>query len=197
MEKNEFASLIYLSVLATIILGSVVMSRRGELGKVFRQASVWLLIFMGVVALVASWQDIRQSGQSMSIQQYRDGSIIIPKELDGHYHLTLTINDRDINFLVDTGASDIVLTRQDAARIGFDPDRLDYWGKAKTANGTVRLATVRLGTVRLGGLVDKNIRASVNNAAMEKSLLGMSYLSKFHTIEITKNQMILKPQPTK
>ena len=192
MEENDIASLIYLSVLAAVILGSVLFSRQGELGKVFRQAGVWLLIFVGVVAIVASWQDIRQSGQSMSFQQSEDGSIVIPKEVDGHYHLTLTINDRDIEFLVDTGASDIVLTRQDAAHIGFDPDRLDYWGTANTANGTVRLATVRLGTVRLGDLVDRNIRASVNYAAMEKSLLGMRYLSKFQSIEITKNQMILK-----
>ena len=192
MEENDFASLIYLSALVTVILSSVLMSRRGELGKIFRQAGIWLLIFVGVVALVTSWQDIRQSGQAMSFQKSENGSIIIPKEVDGHYHLTLTINDRDIDFLVDTGASDVVLTRQDAARVGFDPDRLDYWGTANTANGTVRLATVRLGTVRLGDILDENIRASVNHAPMEKSLLGMRYLSKFNVIEITKNQMILK-----
>ena len=191
MEENDFASLIYLSVFAAVILGSVLISRRGELGKVFRQVGIWFLIFVSVVALVASWQDIRQSGQSISLQISEGGSIIIPKEVDGHYYLTLTINDRDINFLVDTGASDIVLTRQDAARVGFDPDQLNYWGTANTANGTVRLATVRLGTVRLGDLVDKNVRASVNDAVMKKSLLGMRYLSKF-VIEITKNQMILK-----
>ena len=192
MEENDLASFIYLSVLVAVILGSVLMSRRGELGKVFRQAGIWLLIFMGVVALVTSLQDIRQSDKSMSFQKSENGSIIIPKEVDGHYHLTLTINDRTIDFLVDTGASDIVLTRQDAARVGFDPDRLDYWGTANTANGRVRLATVRLETVRLADLVDRNILASVNDAPMEKSLLGMRYLSRFRAIEMTKNQMILR-----
>ena len=192
MEENDFARLIYLSVLVVAILGSVLISRRGAYGKMFRQAGVWLLIFMGLVAIVASWQDIRQSGQTMSFQQSEDGAIIIPKEIDGHFHLTLTINDRPIDFLVDTGASDIVLTREDAARVGFDPNRLDYWGMANTANGTVRLATIRLETVRLGEFIDKNIRASVNKAPMEKSLLGMRYLSKFRAIEISNDQMILK-----
>lgn len=192
MEENDFARLIYLSVLVVAILGSVLISRRGAYGKMFRQAGVWLLIFMGLVAIVASWQDIRQSGQTMSFQQSEDGAIIIPKEIDGHFHLTLTINDRPIDFLVDTGASDIVLTRKDAARVGFDPNRLDYWGMANTANGTVRLATIRLETVRLGEFIDKNIRASVNKAPMEKSLLGMRYLSKFRAIEISNDQMILK-----
>ncbi|NDD09156.1 MAG: TIGR02281 family clan AA aspartic protease [Rhodobacteraceae bacterium] len=182
----------YLSVLVVAILGSVLISRRGAYGKMFRQAGVWLLIFMGLVAIVASWQDIRQSGQTTSFQQSQDGAIIIPKEIDGHFHLTLTINDRPIDFLVDTGASDIVLTRKDAARVGFDPNRLDYWGMANTANGTVRLATIRLETVRLGEFIDKNIRASVNKAPMEKSLLGMRYLSKFSAIEISNDQMILK-----
>ena len=192
MEENDFARLIYLSVLVVAILGSVLISRRGAYGKMFRQAGVWLLIFMGLVAIVASWQDIRQSGQTTSFQQSQDGAIIIPKEIDGHFHLTLTINDRPIDFLVDTGASDIVLTRKDAARVGFDPNRLDYWGMANTANGTVRLATIRLETVRLGEFIDKNIRASVNKAPMEKSLLGMRYLSKFSAIEISNGQMILK-----
>ena len=192
MEENDFARLIYLSVLVVAILGSVLISRRGAYGKMFRQAGVWLLIFMGLVAIVASWQDIRQSGQTMSFQQSEDGAIIIPKEIDGHFHLTVTINDRPIDFLVDTGASDIVLTRKDAARVGFDPNRLDYWGMANTANGTVRLATIRLETVRLGEFIDKNIRASVNKAPMEKSLLGMRYLSKFRAIEISNDQMILK-----
>ena len=192
MEENDFARLIYLSVLVVAILGSVLISRRGAYGKMFRQAGVWLLIFVGLVAIVASWQDIRQSGQTTSFQQSQDGAIIIPKEIDGHFHLTLTINDRPIDFLVDTGASDIVLTRKDAARVGFDPNRLDYWGMANTANGTVRLATIRLETVRLGEFIDKNIRASVNKAPMEKSLLGMRYLSKFSAIEISNDQMILK-----
>lgn len=192
MEENDFARLIYLSVLVVAILGAVLISRRGAYGKMFRQAGVWLLIFMGLVAIVASWQDIRQSGQTTSFQQSQDGAIIIPKEIDGHFHLTLTINDRPIDFLVDTGASDIVLTRKDAARVGFDPNRLDYWGMANTANGTVRLATIRLETVRLGEFIDKNIRASVNKAPMEKSLLGMRYLSKFSAIEISNDQMILK-----
>jgi len=192
MEENDFSRLIYLSVLVVAILGSVLISRRGAYGKMFRQAGVWLLIFMGLVAIVASWQDIRQSGQTMSFQQSEDGAIIIPKEIDGHFHLTVTINDRPIEFLVDTGASDIVLTRKDAARVGFDPNRLDYWGMANTANGTVRLAIIRLETVRLGEFIDKNIRASVNKAPMEKSLLGMRYLSKFRAIEISNDQMILK-----
>jgi len=192
MEEKDFARLIYLSVLVVAILGSVLISRRGAYGKMFRQAGVWLLIFMGLVAIVASWQDIRQSGQTMSFQQSEDSAIIIPKEIDGHFHLTVTINDRPIEFLVDTGASDIVLTRNDAARVGFDPNRLDYWGMANTANGTVRLATIRLETVRLGEFIDKNIRASVNKAPMEKSLLGMRYLSKFRAIEISNDQMILK-----
>ena len=192
MEENDFSRLIYLSVLVVAILGSVLISRRGAYGKMFRQAGIWLLIFMGLVAIVASWQDIRQSGQTMSFQQSEDSAIIIPKEIDGHFHLTVTINDRPIEFLVDTGASDIVLTREDAARVGFDPNRLDYWGMANTANGTVRLATIRLETVRLGEFIDKNIRASVNKAPMEKSLLGMRYLSKFRAIEISNDQMILK-----
>ena len=117
--------------------------------------------------------------------------IIIPKQNDGHFHLNLTINGKTIEFLVDTGASEIVLNQKDAEALGFNDRNLEYWAYANTANGRVRLAPVRLETVSLGGYIDKNVKAAVNEGEMRSSLLGMSYLNKFNAIEIKSNQMIL------
>ena len=58
---------------------------------------------------------------------------------------TLEINGTPVRFMVDTGASDIVLSRRDAERVGIDPAALGYLGRARTANGTVPTARVRLG----------------------------------------------------
>jgi aspartyl protease family protein len=191
MEDAGFARLIYLSVLVAVILGSVLISRKGEFRKLARQAGVWLLIFVALVAAAAGWQDIRQTGPLSLVQIEEEGKIIIPKQRDGHFHLKLDVNGTPINFLVDTGASEIVLNQQDAQSLGFDADTLEYWAYANTANGKVRLAPVRLGYIMLGGYKDKNVKATVNEGDMRTSLLGMSYLKRFSAIEIKQDKMIL------
>ena len=62
MEEYDSARLIYLSILAAVILSSVLMTRKAGFGKLAYQSGVWLLIFTGVVAAVAGWQNIRQAG---------------------------------------------------------------------------------------------------------------------------------------
>jgi aspartyl protease family protein len=102
------------------------------------------------------------------------------------------VNGTEIEFLVDTGASDIVLSRLDAARIGFDLDRLAFLGSARTANGVVPIAYGRLKTIRLGNHLDQAVSVSINGGEMDKSLLGMSYLGRFGRIEMTQDQLILR-----
>ena len=109
----------------------------------------------------------------------------------GISHLTLQVNGVGVPFLVDTGASEIVLTQDDARRVGFDTATLDYFGRANTANGTVSIAFVRLETVQLGEIMDTGVRATVNSAPMEGSLLGMSYLQRFAEVSIRGNTLIL------
>ena len=119
-------------------------------------------------------------------------AIALPRAPDGHYYVTAEMNGTEIDFLVDTGASDIVLSRKDAARIGFDLDELAFLGSARTANGVVPIAYSRLKTIRLGPYLDQGISVSINGGEMDKSLLGMSYLGRFGRIEIAQDQLILR-----
>lgn len=105
--------------------------------------------------------------------------------------MTAEINGVDINFLVDTGASDLVLSRADAQRVGIDVDALPFLGSANTANGTVPIAYTRLNQVRLGPHLDRDVSASVNGGEMKKSLLGMSYLGKYDRIVNLGDRLVL------
>lgn len=120
------------------------------------------------------------------------GALEVPLGPDGHYHMTLGINGAPIRFVVDTGATDLVLSQDDARRAGIEPDTLAYLGRAQTANGTVPMAQVRLETVTLGETVERNVPASVNGGEMFGSLLGMSYLSRFGRISIENNRLTLE-----
>ena len=193
MSGDSLASLGYLALLLLALGGAYLASHRQSVGKSLQMALVWGMIFMGCMAIYGLWGDIsRDYGRkSLPITQ-QDGAIALPRASDGHYYVTAEVNGTEIEFLVDTGASDIVLSRVDAARIGFDSDKLAFLGSARTANGVVPIAYGRLKTIRLGHHLDQAVSVSINGGEMDKSLLGMSYLGRFGRIEMIQDQLILR-----
>ena len=178
-------------LLLLAIGGSYVVANRDNIGKTLQQGLIWVLIFVGVIAAAGLWDDMRDDvapRQSL----VGESRIEVPRGFDGHYHLSLDINGAPVRFVVDTGATDMVLSQEDAQAAGIDPARLAYLGRAQTANGTVPIARVTLDTVTLGGITDRNVGASVNGGEMFGSLLGMSYLDRFGRIEISGNRLILE-----
>ncbi|MEL6599471.1 MAG: TIGR02281 family clan AA aspartic protease [Pseudomonadota bacterium] len=118
--------------------------------------------------------------------------VVLRRQRDGHFYANLQVNGADITFVVDTGATSIVLTRADAARAGIDPGSLRYTGIAATANGPVRFAPVTLDRVLLEGSTDRDVAATVNDGRLETSLLGMSYLERYAELTISGDRMILR-----
>ena len=193
METLDLDSLIYLTILGAALIGWFIAENRKGLGKVARMMIAWVLIFAGVVGAYGLWEDIQDELLPRQAVVEEGAAIAIPRGFDGHFHLTLNINGTPVDFLVDTGATDIVLTVEDAKRVGLDPDTLAFIGRARTANGEVRTAFTKLETIELGPFLHQNIPASVNEGEMPGSLLGMRYLSLFDRIEIRGDQMTLRP----
>lgn len=190
MSSADSASLIYLLLLGAALAFWFFIQNRDSLNRKLQQAALWALIFVGAIAAYGLWDDISRSGMSARISA-ETGEITVPRSADGHYYLTLQVNDTPIRFVVDTGATDMVLTRADAVTAGVDPGDQGFSGRARTANGTVRVAPVRLDTVAIGPVQDRNVRASVNDGEMDTSLLGMTYLHRFSSIQIANGEMIL------
>jgi aspartyl protease family protein len=190
MDGDQIARLAYLGLLAAALGGWFFMQLRGNLSRTLQQLAIWALIFVGVIAGYGLWNDIRRD--VMPVQAVlQDGRIEVPRGPDGHYHLTVEVNGVPVAFVVDTGATDLVLSQADARAVGIDPDSLSYLGTAQTANGSVAIAQVRLDVVRLGGIEDRNLRAVVNGGELDGSLLGMGYLGLFAHIEIVDDRLIL------
>lgn len=191
MSENDFGSLAYLVILGCAVLFWFVTNHRQSFSKSIQQGLAWLLIFVGIIAAYGMWSDIRSTVLVQATVNSEAGTIEIPRSPDGHYRLALEVNGARIDFVVDTGATEIVLSKADAALAGLEPDSLPYYGRAYTANGEVRTAPVRLAEVRLGAMVDQNVSASVNGGELGQSLLGMSYLQRFHEITISGGKLLL------
>lgn len=191
MTGDDTARLLYLVLLGGAIALWFFAQNRESWGKVTQQAVVWALIFVGVIAAVGLWGDIRRTvtpGQALSVQE---GRIVLPRAPDGHYYMSADVNGTPVNFVVDTGASQIVLNKRDAARAGIDTSALSYVGRANTANGVVRTAPVRLDRIAIGPIAHEDVRAVVNSGELDRSLLGMTYLQRFRSVEISGGKLIL------
>ena len=117
----------------------------------------------------------------------------IPKAGDGHFWANAVVNQKAVHFLVDTGATVVVLTPADAQRLGFDAKSLDFNQKVVTANGQTFAANVTLTTVGVGTSTVHNVDAMVVKDGLSTSLLGMSYLGRLSRFEATPSSLILHP----
>jgi aspartyl protease family protein len=191
MIGDQIGNLIYLLILGAVIGGWVLVQARGNIGKTMQHVAAWALIFVGAIAAVGLWQDIRGSVMPQQMVFGDEGRIELPRAPDGHYYVTLDINGAPVRFVVDTGASSMVLTRRAATKAGLDPERLPYLTDAMTANGIVQTARVTLESVALGPFSDARVPAYVNAGEMDNSLLGMSYLDRFSKLEISGGTLVL------
>ena len=191
MDGDNVASFLYLALLGGALIMWFVSMNRATLGKTMQMAMAWVFIFVGVIAVVGLWGDIRNTVSPVARMSVSENSIAVPRALDGHYYLQLKVNGKPLDFLVDTGASQVVLSQADARYVGVDMANLNYFGRALTANGEVRTAPTKLESVGLGPFEDHNISAWVNQGDMDKSLLGMEYLQRFSGVSIIDGQLIL------
>jgi aspartyl protease family protein len=187
---GDYGRLVYLVILLAAVAGLVMVEYRNRLGQALRGFLAWGLIFLGVLAGYGMWGDIRQA-VIPSQMVAATGEITLPRARDGHFYAMLTVNGKRIEFLADTGATNMVLSQEDARRVGIDPGALVYLGEASTANGVVRTARVSLDKVELGSFENTDFPAYVNDGEMEGSLLGMDYLRQFR-IEIDGDRMVLR-----
>ncbi|MGY6411224.1 MAG: retropepsin-like aspartic protease family protein [Alkalilacustris sp.] len=192
MGEHEIGRLTYLALLGAVLLTYMVVANRGQLGALLRGALLWVLIFTGVIVAALLWQDMREDVLPQArLVSFGEGTITVPRDAGGHFLATLEVQGVPIEFVVDTGATDVVLSQADARRLGLDPDQLVYSGRARTANGVVRTARITLEGVTFGGFTDNDVRAWVNEGELDLSLLGMSYLERFERVEIARDRLIL------
>ncbi|MFY0612886.1 MAG: TIGR02281 family clan AA aspartic protease [Hyphomicrobiaceae bacterium] len=111
----------------------------------------------------------------------------------GHYKTPARVNGRQIDVLVDTGASYVSLTHEDAERAGIFVSNSAYKYKTRTANGTTRVALVSIDRISIGDIEVRDVKASVHERGkLHVTLLGMSFLGKLRRAEMRSGRLILE-----
>lgn len=178
-DPDAQARMFYLVLLGAVLAVGVFARYRDRLGQAAQHAAIWVLIFVGVVLAIGFLEPLKQQLFNDEPQVIDDRTVQVRRARDGHFYATLEVNGQPIQFLIDTGATNMVLARDDAEAAGIDTDALNYFIRTQTANGESRAAPVRLNRVELGPYVDYDVRATVAGGDLDKSLLGMSYLERY------------------
>ncbi len=116
----------------------------------------------------------------------------IRREPDGHFWAETKANGVRVKFMVDTGASTVALTFNDAVRMGLDPGNLAYDWTIRTANGDTVGASVLIEEISIGGVEIENVEGMVLRDGLTQSLLGMSFLSELNSYEVRGNTLIIR-----
>jgi len=122
------------------------------------------------------------------------GTVVLDAGPGGHFFVDAFVSGRSVRFMVDTGASRVVLSAETARRLDIRPMPADFKGVSRTANGTVRFAPVRLADIRVGPIRITGVDAAVlPDGATDTDLLGMSFLGRLGGFRADGRIMVLSP----
>ena len=196
----DWARFSYLIALLMVVSLGMGAAFRENAGRTMRHIAIWIAVGAGI-AIFYSFKDelglikdrvVANVSPAEGYEQADGRAITFYAAQDGHYYIEAEVEGRSVLFLVDTGASDVVLTQEAARRLHIDPDTLDYSQIVNTANGTARAAPITLEGIGIGALYVRNVRASVSDGGLGISLLGMSFLNRLKGFEFGNEKLTLK-----
>jgi aspartyl protease family protein len=186
--KDDPGQIIY-EILLVLIISSGLAS--GKMWQKIKYLAVWGLIFLVSMTVYTYRHDIfgikdKVLAEFIPSKGFSNTpyEISFPVSSDGHFYIQVEVNGIPVIFMADTGASHIVLSPRDAEKVGIDRDRLIFDRFYETANGTVRGSSVRITDFRVGEIIFKDIGASVNEAEMKNSLLGMTFFKRLKSYDV-------------
>lgn len=205
LDSGSFAGLVAALALLIYLGGSVVRDYRGRIADAARDAMTWAGMALILVGLYSLRDDLIPFGQrimgelvpgmAVSVQTVsgEDQAVRIRCQGDGHFVARTHVNGVAIPMVVDTGAATVVLSSQDAQRIGIDIAGLRYTVPVRTANGVTHSARIRLNQVEVGSLGLTNVDALIAQPGdLHQSLLGMSFLSRLDSYEFSGDFLTLR-----
>jgi len=196
-DRDSKISLTHQMLWLGLLLSSFAVRWRTSPGQTLRNAAIWIAIAAAIGALYSLRHEFKALGDRMLSEllphrgSVSEGRVTFRAREGGHFVIEAQVEGTPLRFMVDTGASDVILRPPDAQRLGFDLDNLNFSRVYQTANGTVRGAPVRLRQITVGPIQVSDVRASVNGAPMDTSLLGMSFLSQLSGYEVTADTLTL------
>jgi aspartyl protease family protein len=199
LAAGDRSSLWYDFGLLAVVSSGLVYARQINLREAVRNIAVWIAIAVAVLLGFAYRSEILDVGLRLRgalIPAYgvavASHTLVVDQSDDGNFYVMGEVDGISVRFLMDTGASDIVLSLADARRLGIDVGNLSFDHSYETANGAGRGADLKVAQLGVGPIRLANVPVSVNQAPMESSLLGMTFFRRLDAFEIRGTRLTLR-----
>jgi aspartyl protease family protein len=198
-SDSDKAYVVQFIAIAALIASGMLLGRRVGVGAALRSILAWGALAVILVLGYTYRDDLadvvgRVTGELRPSQGVMTGerALSFRQSRGGHFLVEARVDAVPIRFLDDTGASAVILTRADAARLGFEPAGLRYIHRFSTANGEILAARVTLASVEIGPARFTDVPAYVSDGDFVGSLLGMSLLGRFRSYEVKDGTLTLR-----
>jgi aspartyl protease family protein len=199
---DEFGSLAY-KLLILVFLGSALVTLfRERFTQTVTAALLWIVV--GLVLVIGysyryEFHNVADRVMAELIPGHtisRGRTVEVARTNAGDFDVSTRVNGVRVPMVLDTGASSVVLTHQDAKAAGLPLEVLNYTVSIDTANGRTRAAQVTLDRLAVGGLEERSVEALIVQAGqLRTSLLGMSFLNRLQSWQVSGDRLILKGYP--
>jgi len=202
LSTGEFAALAYKIALLVFLGAAALVMFRERLAQAVTAAVLWVLLALLLVVGYSYRFELRSVSDRVIAELVpghvisRGRSVEVARAANGDFGVTAQINGARVSMILDTGASTIVLTRDDAKAAGLPLEVLAYTAVIDTANGRTHAAPITLDRIAVGGLLERQVEALVAQPSQLKvSLLGMSFLNRLQSWEVRGDRLLLHGYP--
>jgi len=211
LTNPDFAIFIAQIAIATVLGASVVMMVRHYLSQSAQAALFWTLVGIGLATTYDHRAQLTAAGGRTALALREIGervladlvpgrpvqigrSVEIARGRGGDFHVPTQVNGVSVYMVLDTGATAVVLTQDDAKAAGLPLDMLHYTVDIETANGHARAAEVSLKQVSVGFITERAVPALIAQPGqLKESLLGMSFLNRLESYEMRGDRLLMRP----
>jgi aspartyl protease family protein len=202
LTTDEFGSLAYKLAILVFLAAALFAIFRDRLTEAVMGALLWAVIGIVLVIGYSYRYEVNQVADRV-IAELMPGHVIshgrsaeVARTSSGDFAISAQINGARVHMVVDTGATSVVLTAEDAKAAGLPLALLNYSVNIETANGRARAAPVTLDRVAMGELEERSVEALVAQPGqLRTSLLGMSFLNRLQSWQVNGDRLMLKGYP--
>jgi aspartyl protease family protein len=202
LSGGQFGALAYKIAILVFAGAAVLIMFRERFVHALTAALLWVVLALMLVVGYSYRFELRDVADRV-LAELMPGHVVshgrsveVARAANGDFGVNAQINGARVAMVLDTGATSVVLTRDDAKAAGLPLEVLIYSATIETANGRTRAAPVTLDRIAVGGLVERSVEALVAQpGTLKTSLLGMSFLNRLQSWEVHGDRLLLRGYP--
>lgn len=202
LSADDFGSLAYKVALLVFLAAALSTLFRERFMHAVTAALLWVVVGLVLVIGYSYRFELNNVADRVAAELIpghvisHGRSVEVARTNGGDFFIAAQINGTKVPMVLDTGASSVVLTHDDAKAAGLPLDLLNYSVGIDTANGRTRAAPVTLDRVTIGGLEERSVEALVvQPGQLRTSLLGMSFLNRLQSWQVSGDRLLLRGYP--